>query len=113
MSHDEMEALGTPEEVFFSFLADVDFSKANASVILTEEELDLWDSDDDKAREAFRKEAVHELLAVAEEQVAAYALFFDENGRILLIAREDDEAGWLYLETEEDFRPLESDAFEV
>jgi hypothetical protein len=113
MPTNEVESLGTPEEVFFSFLADVDFSKPNASVVLTDEELDQWDGDDDDAREEFRKGAAQELLAMAEEQGAGYALFFDEEDRVLLLACEDEEAGWLYLETEEEFRPTESDVFEV
>jgi hypothetical protein len=110
---DDDESLDSPQEVFFEFVRQIDFQKPNVSVELTKEEMAQWDADDEEARAEFREAAVQELLAAADEQNASYSLIFDEKSRVLMVARFDTaEDGWLYLETEEDFRPKETEVFQ-
>ena len=107
------ESLDSPEEAFFEFVRLIDFQKTNVSLKLTKEEFAQWDADDEAARTDFREAAVQEMLAAADEQNAGYALIFDVKNRVLMVARFDkQEDGWLYLETEEDFRPKETEVFQ-
>ncbi len=111
---DDDESLDSPEEVFFEFVRLIDFQKPNVSVELTKEELAQWDADDEATRTGFREAAVQELLMAADEQKASYSLIFDAKSRVLMVARFDkQEDGWLYLETEDEFRPKESEVFQA
>lgn len=102
------------QDTLMQFVQEIDFTKQNVSLELTNEEYGFWENADLEKQQEFREEIIYDLIDSAEHYKATYALIFDAKKRILLIARFDEEVqDWVTLETDESYRPKDSDVFKI
>lgn len=102
------------QDVLLEFVNKINFNKQNVSLDLTAEEVKLWDEADEQKQSEFRQDVFIEVVESAEYHDAEYALVFDHKKRILLIARYDSKTDeWESLETDETYRPKDTEIFKL
>lgn len=113
-SHVQHIADEDAQDVLLEFVHKINFGKQNVSLDLTPEEAKLWDDANEQKQSEFRQEVFVEVVDSAEYHGAEYALIFDHKKRILLIARYDGKTDeWESLETDENYRPKDTEIFKI